>query len=249
MNASTRRLCSVGPAGQLTCVCLQWLRRGTNRRDATETSQHRGRQNPRKSSRLDDVSPRDLVKRRSSSSSGSHHARDRASSASLARLALGARAIRTTMTRPSRHKARFMWSMAVGNVVRILAVVAFACLADVGFSAQSGIGDAAQLDPIARSRGPAVLIFLRTDCPISQRYAPTIQPLAAKYAGQATFWLVFPARNDSVAMIADHTREYGYTLAAIRDPDQRLVRRAKATTTPEAAVFDATGALRYHGRL
>jgi thiol-disulfide isomerase/thioredoxin len=142
-----------------------------------------------------------------------------------------------------------MWSTSVGSVFRILAVVAFACLTDVGSAAQSGIADAAQLDPLASSRGPAVLIFLRTDCPVSQRYAPTIQALASKYAGKATFWLVFPARTDSVAIIADHTREYGYTLAAIRDPDQRLVRRAKATITPEAAVFDAKGVLRYHGRV
>jgi len=143
-----------------------------------------------------------------------------------------------------------MWSMAVGNVVRILAVVAFACLTDVGSAAQTGVADAAQLDPVASSRGkPAVLIFLRTDCPISQRYAPTIQTLASKYAGQATFWLVFPAKTDSVEIIAGHTREYGYTLAALRDPDHLLVRRAKATITPEAAVFDGKGALRYHGRL
>jgi thiol-disulfide isomerase/thioredoxin len=143
-----------------------------------------------------------------------------------------------------------MWSIGVWNVVRILAAAALACLTGVSTAAQNGIADAAQLDPIVGSRGkPAVLIFLRTDCPISQRYAPTIQALAAKYAGRATFWLVFPARNDSVEIIAAHTREYGYTLAAIRDPDQRLVRRAKATITPEAAVFDAQGVLRYHGRL
>jgi hypothetical protein len=141
-----------------------------------------------------------------------------------------------------------MWSMAVGNVCRILAVVAL-CFANAGSAAQSRVADAAQLDPIASSGGPAVLIFIRTDCPISQRYAPTIQALASKYAGHATFWLVFPARNDTAAIIADYTREYGYTLAALRDPDQVLVRRAKATITPEAAVFDAKGALRYHGRL
>jgi thiol-disulfide isomerase/thioredoxin len=143
-----------------------------------------------------------------------------------------------------------MWSMAVGNIVRVLAVVAFLFIGGVGSAAQSGIADAAKLDPIASSHGkPVVLIFLRTDCPVSQRYAPTIQKLAAKYAGRATFWLVFPSKNDSVEIIAGHTREYGYTLAALRDPDQILVGRAKATITPEAALFDAKGALRYHGRL
>jgi hypothetical protein len=35
----------------------------------------------------------------------------------------------------------------------------------------------------------------------------------------------------------------------LRDPHGELIRRAHATVAPEAAVFDAQGRLRYHGRI
>jgi len=141
---------------------------------------------------------------------------------------------------------------AVGKRVRALAVVAVVCLVAVVVCSQVGEAykDSRQLDPIATSGGkPVVLIFLRTDCPISKRYAPTIHNLAAKFDGKATFWLVFPSKDDSIEIIAGHTREFGYRLGVLRDPDHNLVSRAKATITPEAAVFDANGALKYHGRI
>ena len=110
-------------------------------------------------------------------------------------------------------------------------------------------GATSGVDPFASSPGATVFIFVRTDCPISQRYAPTIQKLAAKYAGQATFWLVFPAPEDSTDIIARYIRDYGYTLGTRSDPNHELVNRARVTVMPEAAVFDAHGALRYHGRI
>ncbi|MGZ5261326.1 MAG: thioredoxin-like domain-containing protein [Burkholderiales bacterium] len=145
-----------------------------------------------------------------------------------------------------------MRSRAYGFSIPALAVVAFVCLSGASLYAQSRASnpDAKQIDPIAASGGkPVVLIFLRTDCPISKRYAPTIQQLASKYAGQATFWLVFPSNGDSAEMIDANTNEYGYKIAALRDPKHFLVSRAKATITPEAAVFDSHGELRYHGRI
>lgn len=96
----------------------------------------------------------------------------------------------------------------------------------------------------------AVLIFVRTDCPISNRYAPTIQKLAAEHAGQAHFWLVYPDQSESTTIIERHLHDYNYTnIAAIRDPQHTLVHSAQAKITPEAAVFDRNFRLIYHGRI
>jgi thiol-disulfide isomerase/thioredoxin len=136
------------------------------------------------------------------------------------------------------------------KTIQTLAAVAIVCLANAGSVAQSGVANFAPLDPIATADGkPVVLIFLRTDCPVSKRYAPTIQKLAAKYAEQVNFWLVFPSKGDSVEIVAGHAREFGYKLPVLRDPNHILVSRAKATITPEAALFDAHGVVRYHGRI
>src|SRR3982751_3647921 len=125
-----------------------------------------------------------------------------------------------------------MQPAARGNSIQAMAVVAVVCLVVAGATAQGGMTDRSvrQLDPIATSGGkPVVLIFVRTDCPISKRYAPTVQKLAAKYAGQATFWLVFPSKEDSFEIIAGHKRQFGYKQAVLRDPNHVLVTRAKAT--------------------
>ncbi len=106
------------------------------------------------------------------------------------------------------------------------------------------------VDPIGAAKGkPVVLIFVRTDCPISHRYAPEIRRLGAKYAGKAEFWLVYPSKSDGADVIAKDLKDYGYKLRALRDPEQTLVKKAKAQITPEAAVFDQKGALVYHGRI
>jgi thiol-disulfide isomerase/thioredoxin len=103
---------------------------------------------------------------------------------------------------------------------------------------------------LAQSRGKVlVFVFLRTDCPISNRYAPLLQEMNKKYGQQALFRLVFPDRTESSDKIQHYLEEYGYQLAAIRDLDHALVKKTMAKATPEAAVFDAKGQLVYHGRI
>ena len=105
-------------------------------------------------------------------------------------------------------------------------------------------------DPFRAARGKVVvLIFVRTDCPISNRYAPTIQQLSNQRMDRAAFFLVYPSRKETAYAIRRHAKDFGYTLAAIRDPQHILVRQAAAQITPEAAVFNAAGRLFYHGRI
>ena len=105
-------------------------------------------------------------------------------------------------------------------------------------------------DPLRVARGKVVvLIFVRTDCPISNRYAPLVQQLSTQYADKAAFFLVYPSKKETADAIRRHDREFGYTLAALRDPQHILVKQSQAQITPEAAVFDANRRLVYHGRI
>jgi hypothetical protein len=95
-----------------------------------------------------------------------------------------------------------------------------------------------------------VLIFVRTDCPISNRYAPEIQRLYQKYASQGiSFWLVYPEPDTSAAEITQHSKEYRLSLPALRDVRHSLVRKAGVRVTPEAAVFSSDGREIYRGRI
>lgn len=110
--------------------------------------------------------------------------------------------------------------------------------------------DGTPVDPFQVASGkPVVLVFVRTDCPVSNRYAPVIQQISSKYAGKVVFWLVYPGKASSAEKIRQHESEYGYKLAALRDPQNALVAQAQAKVTPEAAVFDASHRLVYHGRI
>ena len=114
--------------------------------------------------------------------------------------------------------------------------------------------DGTVVDPLKASAGKiVVLIFVRVDCPISNRYSPTIQKIIQKIgrenAGRVAFWLVYPDRSESAEQIRKHEREFGYDLPALRDVQRSLVAESQAQTTPEAAVFDANRKLVYHGRI
>jgi len=106
------------------------------------------------------------------------------------------------------------------------------------------------VNPFEISDGkPLVLIFVRTDCPVSNRYAPTIQALSRKYAGAAVMMLVYPDKSETPQDIEKHLHDYGYKMPALRDTQRELVKVSEVEITPEAAVFDRRGELIYHGRI
>ena len=110
--------------------------------------------------------------------------------------------------------------------------------------------DGTQVDPFLAAAGkPVVLIFVRTDCPISNRYAPLIQRISAEYGAKVALWLVYPSRTATAERIRQHEHDFGYKLPALRDPQHVLASQAQVQVTPEAAVFDGNRHLIYHGRI
>ena len=106
-------------------------------------------------------------------------------------------------------------------------------------------------NPFSAESGITVLVFVACDCPISNRYIPTIRKLSQQYLQQrVTFWLVYPDADTSTEQIRQHVRDYDPQLPILRDPRHELVRVARVTTVPEAAVFLREGRrlrLAYHG--
>ncbi|HEY2860645.1 MAG TPA: hypothetical protein VGJ21_19655 [Terracidiphilus sp.] len=98
-----------------------------------------------------------------------------------------------------------------------------------------------------------VLYFATTDCPISNRYIPEIERLQHAYAVDGVrFWWVYPDATDDAQAIARHRKEFNITGALFPDSPREAVAMARATITPEAAVFVVEGGhLRevYHGRV
>ena len=101
-----------------------------------------------------------------------------------------------------------------------------------------------------RPASTTVVVFTRTDCPISNRFAPEIIRLHEKYHAQGVeFFLVYVDPDEQPEAIRRHLREYAYPCKGLRDPAHALVAHCQASATPEAAVFNRDGDMTYLGRI
>jgi hypothetical protein len=107
------------------------------------------------------------------------------------------------------------------------------------------------IDPFDATDAKAIVfIFISTDCPISNRYAPEIRRVEEKFARSGVrFWLVYADADTSPDAIRKHLKDYHLPQQVLRDPRQRLVHLAQARVTPEGAVFLPGRRLVYHGRI
>ena len=96
----------------------------------------------------------------------------------------------------------------------------------------------------------AVLVFIRTDCPVSNTYAPEINRLVNEYGGKKiAFYVVYAMKDLSESDARQHVKAFGYSCPAIIDRRHELVDAVGATVTPEAAVIDRDGEVAYRGRI
>ena len=109
---------------------------------------------------------------------------------------------------------------------------------------------AAQADLFSPHGEKAVaLLFIRSDCPVSNRYAPELERLFDKYSPQGVdFRLVYPEPGLTADAMDKHRKDYAYKIPALLDARHQYVALARVLVTPEAAVF-VRGQLIYSGRI
>jgi len=107
------------------------------------------------------------------------------------------------------------------------------------------------VEPLAdRQARVIVFVFVRTDCPISNRYAPVIQDLSHRFTARGvSFWLVYLDPHQKVQEVRQHIKDYAYDLHVALDPKHILVKIAGVQVTPEVAVFSPQAQLLYRGRI
>lgn len=111
--------------------------------------------------------------------------------------------------------------------------------------------DRGPVDPFADGVAKAtVLLFTRSDCPISNRYAPEVGRLVDAWSPRGVaFFLVYVDPRQPDAEVRTHVSDHGYRCRVLLDRRHELVALAGATITPEAAVFGPGRALLYRGRI
>ncbi len=103
--------------------------------------------------------------------------------------------------------------------------------------------------PGGAAQEPLALVFLASECPVSNRYAPELARLCAEYAPRGVrFFRVYPDAADDAASALQHGQDFSLSFPALLDGGHVLVERAGVGITPEVAVFDA-GERVYRGRI
>jgi peroxiredoxin len=110
-------------------------------------------------------------------------------------------------------------------------------------------GQTTSLSSYANKNG-LLVIFVSVQCPVSNAYNERMEALAQQWRARG-FGVagVNANRTESPEAVAAHAREHGLTFPILKDNDNRLADALGASFTPEAYLFDASGTLRYHGRI
>ena len=95
-----------------------------------------------------------------------------------------------------------------------------------------------------------VLLFLGTECPVANGYAPEMARLAKQFADRGVVFIGVHCDPDVTAKLAaQHAREYQLTFPILLDPEQKLAKPAGVRMMSAAVVLLPDGEVVYRGRI
>jgi peroxiredoxin len=101
-----------------------------------------------------------------------------------------------------------------------------------------------------QGRKAVVLMFIATQCPVSNSYNERMAALSRGYAAKGVAFVgINSNRQESVEEIAGHAAEHGFTFPILKDVGNVQADHFGAQVTPEIYVYDPGWVLRYHGRI
>jgi len=100
-------------------------------------------------------------------------------------------------------------------------------------------------------RGPVtVVMFISTQCPVSNGYNARMNALYSDYSAKGVkFIFVNANNNESAGEVRQHAKTVGFTFPVYKDVKNVLADKFGAEVTPESYVIDSEGVIRYHGSI
>jgi len=101
-----------------------------------------------------------------------------------------------------------------------------------------------------KGKSGTVLIFIATQCPVSNAYNERMEKLAQDYKARGVNVVGINANStEPAADVKAHAAEKHLTFPILKDNGNRIADALGATRTPEAYFLDANNKLLYHGRI
>lgn len=95
-----------------------------------------------------------------------------------------------------------------------------------------------------------VLIFISTQCPVSNAYNSRMIDLNKKFKEKGvTFIGINSNKEESNSMIKKHADEKGLDFLILKDEKNIIADKLNATVTPEAYILNSNFEILYHGRI
>lgn len=119
----------------------------------------------------------------------------------------------------------------------------------VDFSLKDADGTVHTAAELSRVKA-TVFIFVATDCPNSNTYAPVLARLYRQYSARGVaFFNVYSDPAESAATVRKHDADFETPFAALLDPQQTLARETGARSTPEVVILGPQKQQLYRGRV
>jgi hypothetical protein len=110
-------------------------------------------------------------------------------------------------------------------------------------------GTAHAFDELLGDGRAVCFAFLHPACPMAQDYAPVLDELAARFAGDGIRVVGVVCEADDLAEVEAYRMKFGIAFPIHRDTEFTLAEALGATVTPEVVLVDRDRRIRYAGRI
>ncbi len=118
------------------------------------------------------------------------------------------------------------------------------------FSLKNYDGKEYSLGTALKENKLVVVMFIATQCPVSNAYNERMVSLYSGYHGKKVAFLAINANvKESVDEIASHSKEHGFQFPVLKDEGNKIADAYGAQVTPETYVITPDGKVQYHGRI
>jgi peroxiredoxin len=145
----------------------------------------------------------------------------------------------------------------------LLSLMLFASIAFAGDPKTLAVGDDAPVFTLKNYDGKqvtlqnvitkntlTVVMFISTECPISNAYNERMVKLFDDYSKRGVGFVAVNANKaEDIKMIGTHAVDHGFKFPVVKDERNKIADLYGAQVTPETYVINAKGKLLYHGRI